>query len=134
MQDDMLSNTLVACVTFKMCLSLTAPSSVTNLSSTGTVDPGATNVTVTWTAPETVVIISEYHVQYRERGKNEWINATPVTGSPPPTSVTLTGLVPNTEYVIRVRAVSAGVPGNWSEELTVRTKSKFYVVSVVMQG
>ena len=128
MQDDMLSNTLIACVSFKVCPSLTAQYTVTNLSSNETVDPGTTTVTVTWTAPVTKgVHIFEYHVQYRERGKEEWINATAITGSPPPTSITLTGLVPNTEYAIRVKSV----PGIWSEELTVRTmNSKFYVRSV----
>ena len=76
---------------------------------------------VNWTAPQSVVNVSDYQVQYRRNGTTSWNNAYTVSVSPPATSTILTGLDAGTEYNVRVRAVSAVVNGTWSIVQTVRT-------------
>ena len=78
-------------------------------------------LTVNWTAPQSVMNISDYQVQYRRNGTTSWNNAYTVSVSPPATSTILTGLDAGTEYNVRVRAVSAVVNGTWSIVQTVRT-------------
>ena len=102
-------------------LALTAPSRVSGVSVTKTVESGSLSLRVTWTTPQTDVNISRYEVQYRISGTTSWSSATPLSGSPPATSTFLTGLDAGTEYNIRVRAVSAAGAGEWSVEQTERT-------------
>ena len=78
-------------------------------------------LTVNWTAPQSVVNISDYQVQYRRNGTTSWNNAYTNSSSPPATSTNLTGLDAGTEYNVRVRAVSAVGNGMWSIVQTVRT-------------
>ena len=99
-------------------LALTAPSRVSGVSVTKTVESGSLSLRVTWTTPQTDVNISRYEVQYRRSGTTSWSSATPLSGSPPATSTVLTGLDAGTEYNIRVRAVSAAGAGEWSVEQT----------------
>ena len=69
---------------------------------------------VSWTAPQTMcgVVIGNYSVRYRL--KNGGGNYTTVHS--PTTSVTLQGLVPNTEYTVAVAAInSAGTIGSFTE-------------------
>jgi len=69
---------------------------------------------VSWTAPQTMcgVVIGNYSVRYRL--KNGGGNYTTVHS--PTTSVTLQGLVPNTEYTVAVAAInSAGDIGSFTE-------------------
>ena len=102
-------------------LALKAPSRVSGVSVTRTVESGTSALRVTWTTPQTDVNISRYEVQYRRSGTTSWSSATPLSVSPPATSTVLTGLDAGTEYNIRVRAVSAAGAGEWSVEQTERT-------------
>ena len=102
-------------------LTLTAPSRVSGVSVTKTVESGASALRVTWTTPQSDVAISQYQVQYRRNETTSWSSATPLSGSPPATSTVLTGLDAGTEYNVRVRAVSAAGAGEWSVEQTERT-------------
>ena len=102
-------------------ISLTAPSRVSGVSVTRTMESGTSALRVTWTTPQSDVNILEYQVQYRRSGTTSWSSATPLSGSPPATSTILTELDAGTEYKIRVRAVSELGDGEWSVEQTERT-------------
>ena len=112
------------------CLSLTAPSRVTDVSLTKT---ETSIVRVTWTTPQSDRTISQYQLQYRRSGTTSWSSATPLSGSPPATDTLLTGLDAGTEYSIRVRAVSDVGAGEWSVEQIGRTfNSEFNASSTVI--
>ena len=104
------------CVTIMLhfSMSVTAPSRVTGVSLTRTVENGTLTLMVNWTTPQSDVAISQYQVQYRRSGMTSWSSATLLSGSPPATSTILTGLDPGTEYNVRVRAVSELGAGEWS--------------------
>ena len=113
-------------------ISLTAPSRVSGISVTRTVESGTSVLRVTWTTPQSDVAISQYQVQYRRSGTTSWSNAAVLSVSLPATSTVLTGLDAGTEYNIRVRAVSAAGAGEWSVEQTERTfNSELYASSAV---
>ena len=76
---------------------------------------------VNWTTPQSDVTITQYKVQYRKNGATPWASEFTVSGSPPVTSAILTGLDNGTEYIVRVRAVSAVGDGMWSLTQTERT-------------
>ena len=78
-------------------------------------------LTVNWTAPQSVMNISDYQVQYRRNGTTSWNSRNTISVSPPATSTNLTGLDAGTEYNVRVRAVSAVGNGTWSVVQTERT-------------
>ena len=63
-----------------------------------------------WTAPTGTV--TGYDVEYKVSSASTWTDDGHIGIS---TSRTITGLTHNTEYDVRVRAVSAGVPGAWAE-------------------
>ena len=100
---------------------LTAPSRVSGVSVTKTVESWTSALRVTWTTPQSDVNISRYEVQYRRSGSTSWSSQVTILGSPPATSTILTGLDAGTEYNIRVRAVSELGDGKWSVEQTERT-------------
>ena len=104
------------CVTVMLhsSMSVTAPSRVTGVSLSKTVENGTLTLRVNWTTPQSDVNISQYQVEYRRSGMTSWSSATPFSSSPPVTSTILTGLDPGTEYNVRVRAVSAAGAGEWS--------------------
>ena len=77
---------------------------------------------VNWTIPQSDARISQYHVQYRNETPS-WTSAFKVSVSPPAVFTILTGLDGDTEYSVRVRAVSAVGHGSWSKVQTVRTYS-----------
>ena len=112
-------------------ISLTAPSRVTGVSLTRTVENGTSALRVTWNTPHSEVAISQYKVQYKS-GTISWSSATTILVSPTATSTILTGLDAGTEYNVRVRVESDGRAGNWSMEQKERTfsHSGFYVLSV----
>ena len=112
-------------------VSVTAPSRVTDVSLTKTVENGTSALRVSWASPQSNVNISQYQVQYRS-GTNSWNSATTILVSPPATSTILIGLDAGTEYTVRVRAESYDRAGNWSVEQKERTFSDggFYVLSV----
>ena len=95
---------------------LTAPSRVSGVSLTKTVENGTSGLMVSWTTPQSEVAITEYQVQYRRSGTTSWNNVTTISVSPPSTSTILTGLDADTEYIVRVRAVSELGDGEWSVE------------------
>ena len=105
-----------------------APSKVTGVSLSKTVRQGRPTLRVDWTAPQSNVTISEYHVQYRRSGIVTW--GAQVTATPPATSTPLSALEAGTEYDVRVRAVSAAEEGEWSEVQTERTFNSKFTCSI----
>ena len=103
------------------CLSLSVPSTVSGVSLTKTVASGIAALRVNWTTPQSDVNISQYQVEYRKSGTVVWDSRLTISGSPPATSATLTGLEAGTDYSVRVRAVSAVGTGGWSVVQTERT-------------
>ncbi len=90
---------------------LGTPSNVTASNNTNT------SFDVRWTAPTTTETITGYDVQY---GINiAYVTTVSVTG----TSTSLTGLTPNTGYLIQVRAKSANGKGAWSTTVYAATTS-----------
>ena len=72
-----------------------------------------TSLEVSWTAPDNTGRpgITSYDLQYQVRGASSWTNGPQdVSG----TSASITGLVPNTEYEVQVRATNAEGDGAWS--------------------
>ncbi|WP_430868344.1 fibronectin type III domain-containing protein [Demequina aurantiaca] len=84
----------------------TLPARVTGVAASNAT---STSLGVTWTAPDGGgAPILEYAVLRSTNGGASWIPGTVyVTGSPAPTSVTLTGLTPGTQYVFQVAARNA---------------------------
>ena len=83
---------------------------------------------VTWTAPQSDVAISQYQVQYIRSGTTSWSSAIRVT--PSNTSYEIQHLVAGSNYLVRVRAVSAIGYGNWSEvqsETTYSSELSFWL-------
>ena len=105
---------------FDSCTDLsTAPSRVDSISLTKTMRYMTPALRVEWTKPQSDVEIFQYLLQYRNNGTTFWRPALII--SPPATSYILAGLVADTEYSIRVRAVSSVGAGQWSDEQTERT-------------
>ena len=73
---------------------------------------GKPALSVTWTAPKSDVIISEYQVQYK-RTSTDWRTANPAS-LVSTTSTLLEALDAGTVYEVRIRAVSAIGNGTWS--------------------
>ena len=73
---------------------------------------GKPALSVTWTAPQSDLPISQYQVEYRRIGTN-WRAANPVSPSSA-TSTLLEALDAGTVYEVRIRAVSAIGNGTWS--------------------
>ena len=64
---------------------------------TMTVTPDATTATLTWTSTAT-----NFEIEYKEASASEWSQTIAVSNA---TSYTITGLVPETDYMIRLRSV-----------------------------
>ncbi|MHA6530505.1 fibronectin type III domain-containing protein [Paenibacillus sp. BAC0078] len=75
---------------------------------TVTVTPASTSLAVTWTA---ITGSTAYDVE---------INGT-IAASPTTTSYTKTGLTPNTEYTVRIRAKNSGGIGEWGTPVKLKT-------------
>ena len=84
---------------------------------------GKPALSVTWTTPQSDVLISEYQVQYKKHS-TDWRAANLVSpGST--TSTLLEALDAGTVYEVRIRAVSAIGNGTWSRvesETTYKSK------------
>ena len=91
---------------------------MTGVSLSKAVRQGRPTLRVDWTAPQSDVTISEYHVQFRRSGTTAW--GSQVTTIPPSTSTILPALNASTELDVRVRARSAVGEGEWSEVQTER--------------
>ena len=100
-----------------------APSQVTGVSLSKAVENRQPALKVNWTAPQSDVIITRYKVEYRVKGSTPWNNQINITGSPPLNFTILTGLYPDTEYEVRVKAVSDAGEGAWSAVQSERTFS-----------
>ena len=84
---------------------------MTGVAVSKTIRSGTPALRVTWTTPQSDLLISEYQVEYRS-GTN-WRKANPVSpGSA--TSTLLEALDAGTVYEVRIRAVSAIGNGTWS--------------------
>ena len=65
---------------------------------------------VRWTAPGASAVIDGYNVQYRPGTSGNWYSARSASG----TSATVSGLVPDTAYQVRVRAYNSEGRSGWS--------------------
>ncbi|WP_420435575.1 fibronectin type III domain-containing protein [Candidatus Poriferisocius sp.] len=79
------------------------------------------NILVTWTAPSSGGSpISSYTVEFCSGGCTSW-RSTTVSGNPPATTATLTGLSSGTTYRVRVRAANRAGESGWSTTGTATT-------------
>ena len=79
---------------------------------------------VYWTTPQSDLTISQYRVQYRRSGTPAagWSSESSLSVLSPPVNYTiLTKLLTDTEYTVRVRAMSVIGAGKWSVDYTERT-------------
>ena len=76
---------------------------------------------VHWNAPNSDggSRIIKYEVQYKEPDQSEWLDR-PYVGVA--SKATITGLVPGTEYQVRIRAVNANGAGPWSDTVKQTTR------------
>ena len=94
------------------------PSQISRISLTKPTGYETPALRVNWTSPQSDVTILQYWVQYRKSEDTHWQIRTIL---PPATSANITGLDADTDYNVRVRAVSDVGAGNWSEEQTKST-------------
>jgi len=88
-----------------------APSQVTSLAVDST---GDGTIDLSWTAPASEAAITDYRVEYTPSGGS----AAEVLVGSAATSYQLTGLTNDTEYSVRVAAISAGGQGDYSAAVT----------------
>ena len=95
------------------------PPSSSSLSAPTVTRALATSMAVNW-EPPTGSAISSYDLRYRQSGTTDFIDGPQgVTG----TRTIISGLNPDTEYEIQVRASNSTDDGDWSEVGTVRTST-----------
>lgn len=87
------------------------PSQVTGLAVDST---GDGTIDLSWTAPASEAAITDYRIEYTPSGGS----ATEVLVGSNATSYQLTGLTNDTEYSVRVAAISAGGQGDYSAAVT----------------
>ena len=85
--------------------------------------PGNEQLTVSWAEPGTGGSdITGYTVQLKDSTVTGWPSASvteeKLTGTPPATSHTFTGLTNDTAYTVRARATNANGDGDWSGDAT----------------
>lgn len=107
---------------FHSCNFLTAPSKIINISLTKTVTEKGPALRVTWSTPQSDVMISQYQVQYKN-GTTSWSTAANISVGTVSSTI-LIGLNSSTDYNVRVRAVSNVGVGNWSGHQTERTYNR----------
>ncbi len=82
------------------------------------------NIQVTWTAPASGgAPITRYTVQSCSGGCTSW-RSTTVSGNPPATTATISGLATATTYRVRVRAVNSAGESGWSATDTATTPTR----------
>ena len=96
--------------------SLPAPTGLTASNKT------STGFTLSWTAPTTTETITGYDVRYKVGPKGTYSDAGH-TGTD--TSLTFTGLTPNTSYTIEVRAVAGSDTSVWSSPIYSATLTQY---------
>jgi subtilisin family serine protease len=87
---------------------------VTGLNST---DTSKNSVTLSWNSVN--LSGADYYVEYKQSDSNDWT----LYSSTRSTSITVSGLQPDTSYSFRVRAKNSGIYGGYSYNLTVKTLS-----------
>jgi hypothetical protein len=104
-------------------------------SSPSTATVTSSSAVITWSAPDTDLTIIKYVVQWIEapaanatarpgaQGGIDWTNAETAETQDATPSITLDGLDPGTKYLVRARAVTEEVDGDWSEPIEVTTTS-----------
>ena len=103
-----------------ICISLTAPSRISTVSLTKTMlERHKPSLTVTWTKPQSDLVISNYQVEYRKSEDTRWIPGPILSRNM--TFTNLPALTAGTVYSVRVRAASAVGDGYWSAVQTERT-------------
>ncbi len=76
-------------------------------------DNGLRALSVTWTKPDNASpVITGYDLEYRRRDSSDWL---PGPQDQTGTSVTISGLEPDKNYYVRVRAQNSNGAGEWSE-------------------
>ena len=90
----------------------------------------AASLNVSWAIPQSDMNITQYQVQYRTDETTSWSSGNLVSVSPPATSTIVNVTKLCSEYIFRVRAVSAVGAGQWSAEQTQRIGSEFYTCTV----
>ena len=98
----------------------TTPTEGPTVVTTETVTTTSTSVTVGWTLPRTTLEVLRFELRWRPSTENAWPDDVVNIPSTEP-SHTITGLAPDTEYAVQVRAVFADGVGEWSEPLIVTT-------------
>ena len=82
---------------------------------------------VSWTTPQSDLTISQYQVQYRRNGiPAGWSSESSLSVSSLGNYTLLTKLLADTEYTVRVRAMSEIGGGKWSVDYTERTADSEY--------
>ena len=100
------------------CTSLQiVPSQVTGVTLSREVRSGAPALRVSWTAPQSDMAITHYHVRHRKSSIKGWTTRT-VSGSPPSTVTYLEGLSLGVTYEVQLQAESAIGVGTFSEAQT----------------
>ena len=102
---------------------------MTGVSLSKEVRQGRPSLRVSWTAPQSDVTISEYHVQYRRSGITVWSGQTIAVH--PTTDAILPALDAGTDYDVQVRARSAAGDGQWSEVQTERTFNSEHMLYIL---
>ncbi|MCY3634413.1 MAG: fibronectin type III domain-containing protein [bacterium] len=100
------------------------PAAVPRIPTNMTATTSGRGIDVTWTAPaDGGSPITRYTVQYCSAGCANWQTRT-VSGNPPATTTTLTGLASSTTYRVRVRAVNSAGESGWSATDTATTPTR----------
>ena len=108
---------------------LIAPSVVSGVHLNKIMVNGEPALQVSWTTPQSDLTISQYRVQYRrsETSAAGWSSESSLSVLLPPVNYTiLTKLLTDTEYTVRIRAMSEIGAGKWSLDYTERTADSEY--------
>ena len=91
-----------------------------------TIGPASTQMTVSWTATDGGLEISDHDVRYRQKDTNtgtpgdqpgSWITLTSTADPGTNTTATITGLTVGATYQVQVRATNARGLGSWSDSV-----------------
>ena len=103
----------------------TVPSQVTGVVVSKATRSRKPALRVTWTTPQSDVIILQYQVEYRRQGTSSWRKINPVSSGSNMATIHR-ALDAGISYEVRIRAVSAIGNGTWSEmESETTYKSEF---------